>query len=441
MSPEVTSPNVSNRPLLKKSALLRYDDALETILNAVQPTGTRSIRLENARGFVLAEEAVTRFPLPRFDNSAVDGYGVLLSDVRKASPETPVTLALAGVIRAGDPGRGKLKRGTAVKILTGAPVPKSVDAVVMREDCREREEKTPEGARIVVDVKSSADPRENIRFAGEEFPKGRRVLAAGSRITPPVVGMLATLGVDRCKVYRKPSVALLVTGSELVKPGKTLKPGKIYESNSYALSAALQDIGLDDTRIFTVKDEKAATRQAFQKALKGFDVVISVGGISVGDFDFVKEVAEDLSIRTVFWGIALKPGKPVYFGTQHQGKKQKWVFGLPGNPVSAMVTYHQLVQPALLKMMGLPESNSSRISARLSRALQKKPGRMELVRGTVRLEDGAYVVTPTTGQDSHMLGGLAMANGLIVFPPEESALAEGQPVWVDLLSWNQAPGL
>ena len=282
-----------------------------------------------------------------------------------------------------------------------------------------------------IEFKTSTKPGENIRRKGEEFRKGQTVIQKDTLITPPVIGLLANLGVASAWAYRKPKVTLISTGNELIAPGKPLKSGQIYDSNTYAMAAALKAISIEQVSILHAKDTHAATVKAFSKALADSDMIISLGGISVGAFDFVKDVAEGLGIETLFWRISIKPGKPVYFGR----KSKKIIFGLPGNPVSALVTYHQLVQPALLKMMGHTEATHE-LRAQLTHPLKKKAGRQEFVRGILTTRNGRYEVTPTIGQDSHMLGGLAAANCLIHFPSDSEKLEPGATVHLERLSWN-----
>jgi molybdopterin molybdotransferase len=409
--------------------MISFDEAQRIILENAAPLGTTRRVLGKLLHSVLAQSVTAPFDLPRFDNSAVDGFGVRWADIETASQENPISLRLVGTIQAGDSGKINLKPGEAVRILTGAPVPPSVDAVVMQEFCQEIQA----GGTAQIQVATDVERGENIRRRGEEFRKRHVILNAGMRISPPVIGLLATLGQASATVYRKPKIGLISTGNELVEPGKALKPGQIYDSNTYALSAALQGIGLESVRVYRAKDEPAATRRVFEKALKENDVLISLGGISVGAFDFVKDVAEGLSIETLFWRIAMKPGKPVYFGKL----RRKLIFGLPGNPVSALVTYHQLVQPALLKLLGVAEETRPRLQARLQGALRKKIGRQEFVRGRLQYDGEQFSVTPTLGQDSHMLGGLAAANCLIDFPSDLERVAETQWIKVDPLSWTR----
>ncbi len=410
--------------------MISFEEARAQILASVSPLGKQEVKLTKLLGSFLSEPVTAAQDLPGFDNSAVDGFGVLVSDVHSATADSPARLHLSGVIRAGDPGNLHLAPGNVVKILTGAPVPHSVDAVVMREYCEE--------SNGYVYVRQAADRGENIRRKGGEFRQGQVVLQQGMRVTPPVIGLLATLGYSSAPVFKKPRLAVIGTGDELVKPGRPLACGQIYDSNSYALVAAAKGLGIDVCRSYLARDDFDSTANVIRLALRESDVLISAGGVSVGDYDIVKDVLEDCGVHGLFWKIAMKPGKPVYFGTldSKQGSRRKLVFGLPGNPVSALVTFHELVAPALRKMMGAKSVLPQTLLVTLGQTLKKRPGRLEFVRGSLVLEEGAMVVRPTTGQDSHMLGGLSQANCLIHFPADEEQLPEGSQARVDLLDWS-----
>jgi molybdopterin molybdotransferase len=412
--------------------MLTYEEALALVLEHSQPLRRVERPLADLLGYALAEPAVARLPMPQFDNSAVDGYGVLLSDTREASEAAPAKLRLSGEIQAGAPGDLSLSAGCALKILTGGVVPATVDAVVMREYCQEKT-----GSILVGYAPKQG---ENIRRKGDEFPAGTEVLPVGQRVTPPVVGLLASLGYASFPVREKPAVAIIATGDELVPPGHPLAPGQIYDSNSYALQAAVKALGIEKSIILHAQDTPESTRAAFEQAIKEYDVVLSAGGVSVGDYDYVKDVLEkELHVKTIFWKIAIKPGKPVYFGVANRTDRESGslVFGLPGNPVSALVTYHQLVKPALLKLLGVA-SNTQRMSGTLRAELKKKPGRLDFVRAVAEVsQEGVVQVQPTRGQDSHMMSGLARANSLIHFPAEADRMADGSAVVVDRLDWSQ----
>lgn len=407
--------------------MITYEKALQTILAEVSPLPSKHVTLDALAGFVIAEPVVATFDMPLFDNSAVDGFGVISSDVKTASESSPCKLTLQATIQAGDNVTHTLRPTNTFKILTGAPVPASVDTVVMKEFTDELN-----GSVL---IKQPASPGMNIRRKGEEFRAGQTVLEGGVVANAAVIGLLATLGYSSFPAYKKPSIAIISTGNELVQPGQPLKPGQIYDSNSFALSAALNSLGLLGVQKLHAKDDPAATSKSLQRAIQSSDVVISCGGVSVGDYDFVKDVAEQIGIKTIFWRIAIKPGKPVYFGIAENSKTRKLIFGLPGNPVSALVTFHQLVKPALLKMMGL-NHKPLLLTAKLTKPLKKQAGRMEFVRGKLESDNGQLSVSPVKGQDSHMMGGIAQADCLIHFPLELQVLNAGELVTVDQLIWS-----
>ncbi len=410
--------------------MISFEESRKLILDAVEPLGSEVLALDQLVGAVTAEPALASEDMPAFDNSAVDGFGVIVSDIAGSTQRSLGELDLVGEVRAGDAGDIAIESGQTVRILTGAVVPRGVEAVVMKEFCSER------NGRVAFSV--SALKGDNIRRRGEEYHEGDTVLPAGALVTPPVVGLIASAGLDRLSVYRRPSVAVVVTGDELVEPGQPLKKGQIYDSNSYALSAAVRAMGISECSVLRVRDERIATRDTFSRAIAISDVVISTGGVSVGDYDFVKDVAEDLGVSTIFWRIAIKPGKPVYFGVASRDDGRKiYVFGLPGNPVSGLVTFHQLVRPALLSLMGTGVDETRKLMARMGRDMRKKRGRLEFVRGRLKVRGEEIFAFPCSGQGSHMLGGLVEADCLICFPCEADRLAEEEPVEVERLCWWQ----
>jgi molybdopterin molybdotransferase len=420
--------------------MISYEEALARVLRNAHPLSSVRVRLEDALGYCLAENIRAREPVPLFDQSAMDGFGVRASDVAEARPDSPVRLKLAGMVRAGDDARRPVRSGTAVRIFTGAKVPPGVQAVVVQESCEET------GGDVL--VRESVPDGRNIRRKGEEIRRGARVLSAGARITPPVIGLLATLGYPSFLVHRKPRVTLLVTGNELVALGRPLRPGRIRDSNSHALAAALKDTGIEEVSVRRIKDDEALLRQALMAALQDSDFVLTSGGVSVGEYDLVKDAAVSAGVRTVFWKVAIKPGMPNYFGVWDRGSRRAraggkkaapgkmLLFGLPGNPVSALVSYHQFVRPALLKMSGQRTSGRFVFPAALEKDVSKKAGRAEFARGVVRVNNGALNVVPTDQQGSHMLSGLASANCLIHLASDATLVEHGQQVPVELLSWE-----
>lgn len=425
--------------------MISFEEALKLVEENVSTLGKTEVALREMAGCYLAEDVVATMNSPQFDNSAVDGYGVKASDLSNASEASPKQLKLVSAIAAGSPKDLQISAGETVKIFTGARVPTSCEAVVMREYCRE------ENGSVL--IACGAQSGENIRRAGDEYKIGETVISAGIKANPPVVALLASLGHTGFSVFKKPRVALVVTGDELVEPGNPLKDGQIYDSNAYGLSAALNALGISDCKSFIARDTKEETKAAFEKALSESDMVISSGGVSVGDHDYVKETLEGLGFKTIFWRIAIKPGKPVYFGVldtknsdskgsdskagQHKFVGRKYVFGLPGNPVSVLVTFHQIVKPALRKMAGGTFFRHETLRIATGSALKKRPGRLDFVRGTLKQdENGNTTAIPTRGQESHMLSGLAKAQVMMHFAANLEKLNQGEPLEVSFINWN-----
>ncbi len=410
--------------------MISFDKALRTVLRTARPLGIETVRLQEADGRVLAKTLKARFDMPRFDQSAMDGFAVRLSDLDGARPGSPVRLELDGDIPAGRTSRRSLSPGHTVKVFTGSMLPAATEAVVMVEYSRVRGR--------TVELTREPAPGDHIRNRGEEYGKGHPLLERGTRLDPPSIGLLATFGHPQVPVYARPTVTLLTIGDELVPLGKPLSAGKIYNSNLFSLTAALKRIGSGRIRTRSVPDNPGRLRSAIARGLGESDVVLAAGGASVGDYDYVRPVAKELGIVEMFRAIALKPGKPVFFGTwRARGEKPgtRLVFGLPGNPVSSLVSLHQLVRPALLRMMGVPEPVEMGLSAELSEECRKRHGRLGLLRGRLEAKDGRLVAHPRSRQGSHMLGGMAVADCLILFPADRRRLEKGEQVGVKLLSW------
>ncbi|MBX2991392.1 MAG: molybdopterin molybdotransferase MoeA [Bacteroidetes bacterium] len=405
--------------------MIDFGEALKLVSDNCRRLPLVRIPVPKSLGYTLAESIRANTPLPRFDASAVDGFAVRSSDLANASRRNEACLQLTDTLAAGDTRIVNLKKGTTIRILTGAQIPAGADTVIMQEHVRVEND--------LVYFSTRADTGGNIRFAGDEFKKGEVVLESGTLITPPVVALLATLGRKHVRVRRKPRVALIVTGNELQPPGTRLRRGNIHDSNTPGLLAAMRAMGIDSVRTFRTRDNPQQIEQAFKQGVADADIVVSSGGVSVGSSDFVKEVLADLHVRSIFWRIAIKPGKPIFFGK----KKSTLIFGLPGNPVAALLGFQLLIKPALLQMMGMNDAGMFVLSARLSHDLKKKRGRMEFVRGTLSHDSkGTLHVAPTRGQDSHMVGGLANADCLIHFPKECKQLSAGDAVKISLLKWG-----
>jgi molybdopterin molybdotransferase len=402
--------------------LIDYHSALRLVLKYFKHLGTKLVNIENALGSFLAQDIFAVSDLPRFTSSAVDGFGVKIVDLKNANDKNHVALKLVGEIKAGDTSKIKIKQVECLRILTGAPIPVGVEAVVMKEFTKQ--------AGIIISFYTSAYSGENFRYKGEEFKKETIILNQHTQISPAVVGILASLGIKKVRIYKKPRVAILVTGNELVAIGKKLKYGQIFDSNFFTLSSALKQLDIDVINLGIAKDNKAELLNKIKLGLSKSDVLLVSGGISVGEYDYVQEIFDNLKIKKIFWRIAIKPGKPTYFGI----KEKKLIFGLPGNPVASLLIINQIIKPAIRKMMGEKKHQPIILYAKLGKELKKRSGRLELVRGLLRANSKSeLIVTPSKGQGSHMLGGMIDANCLIHFPMETSILKKNSKVKVELV--------
>jgi molybdopterin molybdotransferase len=392
--------------------LLEYDEALQIVLAEAKPLGTEVLDLTHILSRTLAESCLSTCDLPIFDNSAVDGYAVATS----LGPSS--RYQLVGEVPAGAHLGRTLTSGQAARVLTGAPVPNGTFAVVMQEEA------VIEDNELV--LRRSPAEGQHIRRRAEELTAGDVVFEKGHVCTPASIGAMAAAGIRNASVFRLPKVAVLVTGNELAVPGSKLQPGQIFESNSVAMTAAVRALGCDCTADL-VSDDQDATRRAFEAALAQADIVISSGGVSVGTHDLVRPVLEELGVEQRFWGVAIKPGKPFFFGT----RERTAVFGLPGNPVSALTIFQLFVRPFIQRIAGRASAQAPR-TARLSQPLEKKAGRAEFV--PARL-NGANL-EPFTGRASHKASLLASADALALLPTNAEELPAGTEVSVHILDWG-----
>ncbi len=406
--------------------MIPYPEALRIVLDNIRPLPTETVPVDKALGGFLARPVKAPAHSPRFEQSAMDGYAVRMADVADARPGHPVVLKLADELPAGDQKSVTLKRGQTVKVFTGSRLPRGVEAVVMKEYV------ALSGDQAAIAWKVSTG--DNIRRVGEEYRRGDVILPAGIRVTPPVVGMLVMLGKDRATVRRLPTVTVITMGNELVAPGSRLGPGQIPDSNGPAVAAALRSLGVTKIRRRRVKDKLPALVKAMKDGLENSDLVVTVGGASVGDYDYVHDARRELGVRDIFTKVAIKPGKPNIFGLDGRGRP---VYGLPGNPVSALVSFHELVKPAVLKMMGSLEEGSLVLPVRLDETTRKKPGRLNYLRGRLDVEGHDLTASLATGQESHMLSGLAMADILVEIPLEAAGTEAGQILQAVKLDWNK----
>jgi molybdopterin molybdotransferase len=399
--------------------LIEIERAREAVLERAAPLAAEEVPLDEALDRVLAEDLFGEEPVPGFDNSAMDGFALRARDTLGASPGSPAALRVAGESRAGRPAGLSLEEGPAIQISTGAMVPDGADAVVRVEDTRS------EDGRVLVEVEVEAG--RDIRLAGEDIRPGDAVLGRGTPIGPAELGVIASLGLGAVRCRRRPRVHVLTTGDELLEPGEEMRPGGVRNSNAHSIAALVAWAGGEVVGRGSVADDPAATRAAIAPALEA-DVAVLCGGVSVGEHDHVKGALLELGVEQSFWGIALKPGKPTWFGT----RGDTLVFGLPGNPVSAMVTFLLLVRPALTALGGgSPESH--RTTALLAGDYEKRPGRAHAVRCRLELREDGWRAWPTGRQGSHVLTSMLGADCLAMIPAEAASLRGGDPVQVELI--------
>ena len=403
--------------------MLELEAAVQKILAAIPSPQPERISLADSHGRILRERVTAQVDLPTFDNSAMDGYAVRAADVTSARPESPVRLQLRGRVAAGEMFTGELGAGECVRLFTGSPLPRGADAVVMQEDTR------IEGANAgEVLFGDGVRPLENVRLRGTEVKQGSSLAEPGEVLTAGKLGLLAAAGVAEINVGRRPRIGLLTTGSELRAAGTTLAPGQIYESNRVALAPLIERAGGLPKLFPLVPDTLADMRRALENAFADCDAVVTCGGVSVGEMDFVKAAFSELGGELDFWKIAVRPGKPFVFGRC----REKFLFGLPGNPVSAFVTFLLLVRPALLHWQGVSPAGAGLPSSPgvLAEALANTGDRRHFMR--VRGEAGGKVFSAGL-QAAHALRSLAAAEGLVDVPPH-TTLAAGTTVPV--LRWG-----
>jgi len=399
--------------------MISVDNALEQILGAINPLRLEKVAILEALGRVLGENITSDRDIPPLPNSAMDGYALRFEDTLGASREKPAVLNVIDDVPAGRVSTKTIRPGQAIRIMTGAPIPAGTDAIVRVEDT----EKDADRVRVFVAVRKGLD----IRPAGEDVKKGELVIPKGKVIRPAEVGMLAALNRSDVAIHRRPKVAILSTGDELVDIGGKLAPGMIMNSNSYSLAAQVAECRAVPLRLGIARDTREDLVSKFEEA-KGADLIVTSGGVSVGDYDLVKDVMGELGAMR-FWTVAMRPGRPLAFGVIGSVP----VFGLPGNPVSVMVSFEEFVRPAILKMSGFKNLFRPSVKAVLKEGLQKKAGFRHFLRAVVELKEGKYYVVTTGEQGSGILKSMVMANGLIVLPEDVTSLMAGDEVAVQLI--------
>jgi molybdopterin molybdotransferase len=398
-------------------------EALRCVLEETRVLGAEVVGAREAQGRVLAEAVVSARRLPPADNSAMDGYAVRCADVAAAAAERGVELPVAFEVAAGDVSETRLPPASAARIFTGAPLPPGADAVVRQEDTRRA------GDRVTILVAPKL--REHVRDAGEDVEPGERVLDPGTRLGPAHLGFLASLGRGVVSVYRRPRVAILSGGDELVEPDGDIAGGRIVSSNSYSIAAQCRELGADPSYLGIARDTPEDVERHLREGMYA-DVLVSSAGVSVGDRDYVRGALEQLGCKMLFWGVNMKPGYPLAFG-RVEGAGGPLVFGLPGNPVSAMMTFEQFVRPVLRKMAGFRALYRPLVRARLAEDLTKASGRLHFVRVALERDGDSWLARSTGNQGSGVLRSMILAQGILIFPAEESRLAAGSEVAVQVV--------
>ncbi len=395
---------------------LTVDAAWQRLQSDITPIrGREKLNVRRALGRILAEDIPSTVNVPAHDNAAMDGYALKASDL---PPEGARMLTMVGTALAGQPFNGPVGAGECVRIMTGAPMPAGTDTVIMQEQVERDGE--------LVRIGAGHQPGQNVRGAGEDLKAGQIVFRAGTRVGPAELGMLGSLGLVEIAVMRRLRVAFFSTGDELQSAGTPLAAGQIYDSNRYTLYAVLERLGVEATDMGVVPDDPDAMETAFRDAASFADAIITSGGVSVGEADFVKDILRRLG-EVNFWKIAMRPGRPLAFGRI----RSAWFFGMPGNPVSVVATWYQFVQPALRRLMGQELKKPLSFRVRTLERLRKRPGRTEFQRGILeRNEEGELVVRSTGAQGSGILRSVNEANCFIVIPHDSAAIPAGEYVEV-----------
>lgn len=400
--------------------MIKVEEALNIVLGAVKTTDAEKAGIIDSFGRTLAEDIKSDCDIPAFDYSAMDGYAVRFADTKGASAAKSTKLKVVGEFRAGGDASAKVEKGQAVKIMTGAPIPQGADAVVMVEDTKIEGDD--------VEVFEEAEKGDNIRLAGEDIKKGDLVIKRGTLLKEGHIGMLAALGISEVRVAKRPKVAILATGDEVISIDEDIKPGKVRNSNAYSLHTQVLACGGIPLNKGVARDDIEGLKAKLRSCLD-CDIIITSGGVSMGEYDYVKDVMIDMGMELKFWKVAMRPGKPNLFGVI-DGKP---FFGLPGNPVSTMIGFEVFVRLAILKMLGRVSDDRREVEAVLEEDIKKKKGLKFFIRAQTRWEDGGYLTRTTGPQGSGILSSMAKADSLIILPEDKELVKQGEKVLVRLL--------
>lgn len=394
--------------------MITVEEALSTIIAETEVLGTETLNLISSLNRVLAEDIYSKDNLPPFDKSAMDGYAIKSKDTEGCSTEKPARLKVKGVIKAGDLYEEELHSKEAIKIMTGAPLPRGADTVIQVEKVKEFSNE--------ITIIEPIGREKNILKMGEEIRNGELAIPLGKKIRPAEIGLLASLGYSKIKVHKIPKIILLTTGDELIDIEEKLTPGKIRNCNEYSLLALAKNLGAEVKSYGVIRDDPDLIFEKIEEAFEEGDIVISSGGASVGDYDFIHDSLKKLKVDTKFEAVAIKPGKPVTFAKF----KNKLYFALPGNPLSVINTFEQFVSPAIKRMMGIDEVNTDEFPVILAEDFKVKKGRDNYVYVDIRKENGAYYAYKTGSQGSNQLLTISKANGIIIIDKDTSIARAGE---------------
>ena len=401
--------------------MISFHEARSKMLEGIKPLPPEKCRLEDLLGRMLAQDVTASFDIPPRDNSAMDGFAVIASDVAGASEQSPVTLQIIEDVPAGQVAAKSLKPGQAIRIMTGAQIPANADSVIPVEETSTGISNTE--VRILMAVRQGA----NVRRQGEDVTAGQLLITKGTRLRPQEVGLIASLGLTEVLASKQPVVGIISSGNEVAAPGQPLKPGQIYDANRFSIGGQVKEAGALVRDYGIIADDLAKIKETLNQAARECDVVITSGGVSVGDYDLMKQALSELG-QMNFWQVKQKPGKPLAYG--HINGKP--VVGLPGNPVSSMVVCDQYVRSLLLKMQGSQNIFKAPITAVCDQAVKKPAGKTQFLRAKVKWQDGAYHAVLTGPQGSGILTSMVQADGLMILPEECEGVKPGDMVQLEI---------
>ena len=401
--------------------MISAEEAIEIILEKTKILPKEKIFINNSLNRILAEDIYSPYNIPLSDNSAMDGFAVKSEDTKGADKNNPAKLKIIGTIPAGKIFDGILNNGEACKIMTGGVIPEGADAIARKEICKEEDG--------YVYIFEQVEKEKDLRKAGEDIKEGELILEKGTKITPAVMGVLASVGKSSFYVFKKPVVSILISGDEIADIDEPVVKGKVKNSNTYSLLGLIEESGGIAVNCGIIKDDKESLKRAIIENLNS-DIILSTGGVSVGDYDYTKEVIEEIGFDIHFWRLKIKPGKPLLFATM----KDKLYFGIPGNPVSTMVVFYNFIMPAMLKMQGKKDIFLPEVEAILSENIVKKDSRKEFIRGIMYEENGKIYVKSTGPQGSGILKSMAKGNCFIVVDKDTDFIEKGKKIKVKVYS-------